>query len=488
DGDRMIASALGVETAGLTTGAAYIYQNTPAGWVEEAVLLPSPAQQYHNFGYSIDLEGTRAVVGAAGEDGGPINRGAVFVFELQGGSWVQTDHIISTLAEAEAHFGQYLSLSGDRLAISAPGASTTAGGFHRGHVDMHVLVNGNWRSEQILEASAGTGSWDAVALDLEDDLLVSTLASHSATTGSQRSIRIHERGPSGWILSSTIAPPTPTAQGMSNSFGDKLALQGNTLLISAPRLRVGDYIRNGSVFAYQRIGSSWFQRDTLVPPLGADELYFGWDIDIDGDRAVVGSRSEGTTSNNVFFSYRGKDGRWGLERSILEPVGVNGEVFGHSVSVSGDALFAGASHDNPNGEFSGSVLAYDLAQAYSSYCDPTSTSTGGPALLFLTGPAQVNASGMGLIVRPVPDDIGIVYFGTQAVSAPFGNGTRCVGGTVTRMDYMLGVNNEMHIPLDPVAEGIPAGSTRHFQAWFRDAAAAGSFFNLSDAITVAFLP
>ena len=37
-------------------------------------------------------------------------------------------------------------------------------------------------------------------------------------------------------------------------------------------------------------------------------------------------------------------------------------------------------------------------------------------------------------------------------------------------------------------EGIAAGNTPHFQAWYRDPAAGGAAFNLSDALVVTFCP
>jgi hypothetical protein len=38
------------------------------------------------------------------------------------------------------------------------------------------------------------------------------------------------------------------------------------------------------------------------------------------------------------------------------------------------------------------------------------------------------------------------------------------------------------------ATQITAGSTWNFQAWFRDPAAGGAFFNLSDGLNLTFAP
>ncbi len=90
---------------------------------------------------------------------------------------------------------------------------------------------------------------------------------------------------------------------------------------------------------------------------------------------------------------------------------------------------------------------------------------------------------------------GIFYYGPDEISEPFGNGTRCVGGAVVhRLDVeTASALNELVHALDntnpPTASGqITAGSTWKFQAWFRDPAAGGAFFDLSNGLSVVFLP
>ena len=487
DGERMIASSILAGPNGLSTGTAYVFHETATGWVEEALLLPTPAQLYQNFGYSLDLEGDRAAVGAPGEDGTRQDQGAVYVFERQAGIWVQTTRIISTAPEEAARFGMNLSLSGDRLAISAPGASQAAGANNHGHVDVHVLVGGVWRSEQMIESFAPNVSWDGFQLDLDHDRLVVTLSSYAPQTGYLNSVRVHERGPTGWSQSAAIAPPL-AEPGVRASFGDSLGLLGDVLLIGAPRRAIDGNIRSGSVFGYAFDGSSWQLRDTIEPPVRAAEQYFGWDVELDGERALISTYPAEGLNEGSFHLYREQGLRWGLERSFHAPSSVTGPTFAQEVSLSADRLFAGVTSDTPAGPWSGSVLAYDIPLAYSSFCTPTATSQGEPAHLFLTGPAQVDATGLELLARPVPNQAGLVFFGDTAVSLPFGNGLRCVGGTIQRLMLTEGESHELRVPFAPLAEGIPAGQTRYLQAWFRDPAAGGAGYNLSDAIEINFRP
>jgi hypothetical protein len=64
------------------------------------------------------------------------------------------------------------------------------------------------------------------------------------------------------------------------------------------------------------------------------------------------------------------------------------------------------------------------------------------------------------------------------------------GGSIHHVGLVVGSGNAATAPLDftnPLSGGaITAGSTWHFQYWFRDSAAGGAGADLSDGLTVTF--
>lgn len=127
------------------------------------------------------------------------------------------------------------------------------------------------------------------------------------------------------------------------------------------------------------------------------------------------------------------------------------------------------------------------------FCLATPNSTGSPALASATGSASVAANDLVLRAQPVPaSSNGIFYFGPNATQVPFGNGWRCVSGSTVRLGIVTAsggalvraVNNSV----PPAAGLLVAGSTWNFQAWFRDVAAGGSNFNLSNGLRIPFAP
>jgi hypothetical protein len=91
-----------------------------------------------------------------------------------------------------------------------------------------------------------------------------------------------------------------------------------------------------------------------------------------------------------------------------------------------------------------------------------------------------------------PNSSGLFFFGPSQTQVAFGNGYRCVGGTIRRLaigiadgfgdaNRVLDVN---HVPGAP----ITAGQVWNFQYWYRNPAAGGAGYNLSDGLKVTFCP
>ncbi len=92
-----------------------------------------------------------------------------------------------------------------------------------------------------------------------------------------------------------------------------------------------------------------------------------------------------------------------------------------------------------------------------------------------------------------PSTYGVFYFGGAETYAGFGNGYRCVASPVIRLGVTQvnvfgdGVYN-LDLNAPPVVGQISAGQTKFFQFWYRNPAAGGASFNLSDALAVPFWP
>ena len=135
------------------------------------------------------------------------------------------------------------------------------------------------------------------------------------------------------------------------------------------------------------------------------------------------------------------------------------------------------------------------------YCTTSPNSVGTGALLSSTGSTSVGANDFGLYAfNSVPNVPGIFYYGAGQASLPFGNGIRCVGAAgvgifrlqpATVSSAFGDAVRAVDLTSAPAGSGpgqINAGDTWYFQFWYRDVAAGGAGFNLSDAIAATFCP
>ena len=125
---------------------------------------------------------------------------------------------------------------------------------------------------------------------------------------------------------------------------------------------------------------------------------------------------------------------------------------------------------------------------------PLPNSTGQPALIQLVGVASLSVNSATLRCTQLPPTTsGLFFFGTGSLNPgnPFGNGRLCISGSIRRLPLTQAVagvvNQAQNFGSTPYA-GIQAGDVRFFQFWYRNTAAGGAGFNLSDGIRVTFCP
>ncbi|MFN0243175.1 MAG: TIGR03790 family protein [Planctomycetota bacterium] len=158
--------------------------------------------------------------------------------------------------------------------------------------------------------------------------------------------------------------------------------------------------------------------------------------------------------------------------------------------------------DTPNGS-SGTatiVLVYGdppACAAPSNYCIGAPNSVGPGASMSSTGSTRVGDNAF--VVRASglpPSTLGIFTYGQGTAQVPYGNGFRCIAPPFYRIALVQadGAGVAEHAldfasaPFAAGASAITVGSTWNFQLSYRNVAAGGALFNLTDGLSVTFCP
>jgi len=126
----------------------------------------------------------------------------------------------------------------------------------------------------------------------------------------------------------------------------------------------------------------------------------------------------------------------------------------------------------------------------SRYCTANLNSAGLRACIRGNGSNVVADENFQLVTENLPGNVpGLYFFGPNQISANFGEGIRCVGGAIRRLQppafAMMGVTQrtlDFNIPI--VADNIVMGANINFQLWYRDQSGGPAGFNLSDGLNV----
>ncbi len=270
--------------------AAYVYQRTGTTWSQVALLEPGTGdrEDFNEFGSAVAISGTTIIVGARGNAldenlQNPLQyAGAAYVFEKSGSTWVQTQKLVAPTRIEYDVFGSALALSGSTLAVSAPSHDNL-----RGAVFMFDKIGTSWVYSQKLQATGGN-TYLGVSLALAGNYLAvrnlnNTDVNEANPLDQAGSVIVFEKTGTTWAQVQKLVAADRT---ISQSFGGALALQGSTLVIGAN----GDFGGKGAAYVFERGAMAWTQTQKLVPFDRATQgnyTYFGSAVAVEGNRIVV---------------------------------------------------------------------------------------------------------------------------------------------------------------------------------------------------------
>ena len=144
-------------------------------------------------------------------------------------------------------------------------------------------------------------------------------------------------------------------------FGFNVALSGDTAVIGATK--VDDDIRGvdvGAAYVFTRSGNSWHQQAKLTADDGVAKDEFGGKVALSGNTAVIGAifhDDKGDNSGSAYVFTRSGT-TWSQQVKLTAADTAADDAFGQSIALSGDTVVIGAPHDDDKGNDSGSVYVF----------------------------------------------------------------------------------------------------------------------------------
>ena len=360
-GNIALVGVPGDDDNGSNAGATYVFEHDGIDWVLSQKIMASDGVAGDQFGFSVNLFGDRAFVGAVGVDDNGSDSGAVYVLEFDGVNWNQGQKLIANDWAFNYQFGNAISSFGDRVLVGAYGANDF--GYLSGAAYVFDYDGTIWTESQKLTGSLAD-QYDRFGVSVslaEDRMMVGAYGDDSRGAGAG-TVYVFDYDGVAWIQSQKLVADDAS---QSDAFGFSVSLYGDRALIGASGTD-NNGPQTGSVYAFDFNGSSWDQSQKISLGFSMLPRYFGTSVSLTGDYALVGARED--TGNNsrsgAAYVYEYDGNSWTLNQKIIANDGNINDGFGHSVSISGDYVLVGAYRDDDRGSDSGSAYLFNLNPQY----------------------------------------------------------------------------------------------------------------------------
>jgi hypothetical protein len=138
---------VGASNTNSSRGAAYVFVQSGTTWPQQATLTASDAANGDEFGFSVALSGSTALIGARGKN---AYHGAAYPFAQSGTTWTELPQLTASDGAAGDQFGYSVALSGTSAVVGAE-----ASGSFRGAGYAFVQSGTRWMEQAKLTASDG---------------------------------------------------------------------------------------------------------------------------------------------------------------------------------------------------------------------------------------------------------------------------------------------------------------------------------------------
>ena len=351
-GDYALLGARFDDDDGVISGSAYIFELKEGSWVEAEKLTASDAGGLEQFGFSVSLDGDRALIGAPGQTFTTSTSGTAYVFERIDGNWTETARLQSSDEEIGDQFGYATSLYGDYALISA--RLDDDNGASSGSVYVFKWENGEWHEVAKLIASDGNiGDNLGTSLSFSENRALIGAPNDDDNGSASGSVYVFEHQDNAWT---EVAKLTPADGAIGDNFGSSVSLSGNYALIGKD-----DRPSNGSAYIFEFENNNWIEVASLAPDDGNDDQ-FGFAVAIHGNRAVVGARF-GDTNNTVnsgsAYIFDRINGDWSQVATLNASDAGDGYNFGMALSITSEYILVGAGGATANALNTGAAYVYE---------------------------------------------------------------------------------------------------------------------------------
>lgn len=356
------------------SGSAYIFKRSDVpedpNWYQQCKLTASDANAGDQFGFSVSIDADYCIVGAWGDDNAT---GAAYIFKRSDipddPNWYQQTKFAASDAQSDDRFGTSVSIYENYCVVGAHGDDDYGSFSGAAYIfkKSDLPSDPNWYQQtKIFPSDAAEGDYFGYSTSLNDQYCIVGSSGDDDYGSRSGSAYIFRKIPDteNW---SQLAKLTAADAAEYDYFGTHVAISGNLVIVGAH----GDDdngINSGSAYIFAPNDfdpNIWQQQAKLIASDGDVNDFFGDAIDISLNFAVVGAKYDddmASASGSVYIFKRLGE-TWNEITKLTASDGSVNDLFGHSVSISGNHIIVGAHRSDDKGIDSGSAYVFERISA-----------------------------------------------------------------------------------------------------------------------------
>ncbi|MHC4423041.1 MAG: FG-GAP repeat protein, partial [Planctomycetota bacterium] len=380
-GNYAIVGAYWDDDKGTESGSAYIFKksDTPGdpNWYEQVKLTASDGAMNDLFGVSVSVSGSYAIVGAEHNDDDGTDSGSAYIFKKSDTpsdpNWYEQAKLTASDGDADDHFGHRVSVSGDYAIVGALYDDDDGNESGSAYIFKKSDTPGdpNWYEQVKLTASDGAvGEWFGGSVSVSGDYaVVGAYVDDDKGVGSGSAYVFKKSdtpGDPNWYEQVKL---TASDGAGSDFFGRSVSASGDYAIVGA-LYDDDDGFNSGSAYIFKKSDTpgdpNWYEQVKLLASDANAEDLFGSSVSVSGNYAVVGADGDddnGPFSGSAYIFKKSDtpgDPNWYEQAKLTASDGSTWDIFGWSVSISGNYAIVAAEEDDDKGTNSGSAYIFGL--------------------------------------------------------------------------------------------------------------------------------
>lgn len=247
---------------------------------------------------------------------------------------------------ANDNFGNAVAINGNTAIV---GANRQPSQNDRGAAYVYVRNGTTWSQEQkLLPADVINGETFGAAVAIDGDTIVVTAPIHKiGAIAGQGAAYVFVRNGTTWTQQQQLFANDGA---LNDQFGSSVAISGDTIMVGAWMDSVGPNSRQGSVYVFTRSGTVWTQQQKLSANDGIANDQLGASLSMTGSTMVTGALQNnfGASRNGAAYVFTLNGAVWSQQQKLLASDGAPIDAFGNAVAISStsDTIAVGAFRDD----------------------------------------------------------------------------------------------------------------------------------------------